>query len=183
MKKACSNSSSDSESDDDSDDDEDFEEAKCKKSVVMKVEINQPQKVESKQQEQKMVVVEEVKEEASPVQEVSVSKPDLNKVLSGQTSDGNWQTSSQAVLAAFIDSDNIQDDQINSVLSQVEFKGGVDRDTVYLTLLAWYILREVFADSENEWQLIVDKAKNWLEAAGVSKPANLVKKFTLPLHD
>jgi len=50
-------------------------------------------------------------------------------------------------------------------------------------LLAWYILREAFADSEDEWQLIVDKAKNWLEAAGVSKPANLVKKFTLALLD
>ena len=72
--------------------------------------------VEMKQEKEEISPLqEEVKEmkKPSPVQKVDVSKPDLNKVLSGQTSNGSWQRSSQAVLAAFIDGDNIMDDEIN----------------------------------------------------------------------
>ena len=35
----------------------------------------------------------------------------------------------------------------------------------------------------DEWQLIVSKAKAWLEKVGVPKPANFIKKFTLVLLD
>jgi len=50
-------------------------------------------------------------------------------------------------------------------------------------LLAWFILEEVFADKEDEWRLIVSKAKSWLESVGVQKPAGLVKKFSVNLRD
>ena len=52
-----------------------------------------------------------------------------------------------------------------------------------MTLLAIYVLEEAFADYEAEWSLIVRKAKTYLEQAGVDKPNNLVKKFSLMLKD
>ena len=44
---------------------------------------------------------------------------------------------------------------------------GTDIETVYLTLLAIYILQESFPDHEDEWQLIVAKAITFLEQAGI----------------
>ena len=54
-------------------------------------------------------------------------------------------------------------------------------DSVYLTLLALYILQESFADREDEWKLIAVKAKNWLVSAGVPRPKTYLKMFTLEL--
>ena len=56
---------------------------------------------------------------------------------------------------------------------------GADIETVYLTLLAIYILREAYDDYEDEWQLLVKKAYKWLQSIGVAKPAAIIKKFTL----
>ena len=56
---------------------------------------------------------------------------------------------------------------------------GTDIETVYMTLLAIYILQESFPDHEDEWQLIVAKAISFLEQAGILKPDNLVKQFTI----
>ncbi len=50
-----------------------------------------------------------------------------------------------------------------------------------MTLLAWYILEEVYGDAEDEWQLIVSKAKKWLISVGVERPAQLIKMFNMPL--
>jgi len=66
---------------------------------------------------------------------------------------------------------------LNQVLSSASIKKGATRESVYLTLLALYILEEAFADKEDEWQLIAGKAKSWLNSAGIPKPAALVRKF------
>jgi len=44
---------------------------------------------------------------------------------------------------------------------------GTDIETVYMTLLAIYILQESFPDHEDEWQLIVAKAYSFLDQAGI----------------
>ena len=53
------------------------------------------------------------------------------------------------------------------------------KEQVYVTLLAIYLLDEVFSDKEDEWRLLVRKAKAYLRSAGVEKPDRLIKKFTL----
>ena len=60
---------------------------------------------------------------------------------------------------------------------------GTDAEAVYLTLLAWYILEEAYEDDEDQWQLIISKAKTWLESVGVPKPAKLVKQFSISLRE
>ena len=47
-------------------------------------------------------------------------------------------------------------------LNQVQLQGGADVMTVYLTLLALYILAEAFEDDEDEWQMIASKARDFL---------------------
>ena len=55
------------------------------------------------------------------------------------------------------------------------------RDLVWATLLALYILSKKFDDKESEWQLIATKAKKYLKAQGIPKPDNVLKglKFAL----
>ena len=52
-----------------------------------------------------------------------------------------------------------------------------DIETVYVTILALYILEEAFGDFEDQWQMIASKARKWLETAGVKKPSTLARKF------
>lgn len=87
------------------------------------------------------------------------------------------------MLAACVESGDIEDAAVRQALSAVALVAGVDPEVVYETLLAWYILEESFSDEEDQWQLIVSKAKSWLESAGVPKPATIVNKFSLILKD
>ena len=58
---------------------------------------------------------------------------------------------------------------------------GVDKETLYVTLLAIYVLAEVFGDKEDEWTLLVRKAKAFLKKAGIAKPDKLYSQFNLQL--
>ena len=111
-------------------------------------------------------------------------KPDLNTFLSGSTSDGFWLKQSRAILIACLQTSDQhgEDSEVRQALSQMTLTDGYQAEIVYLTLLAWYILMEAFINNEAEWQLIVTKAKAWLEKAGVPKPAQFVKKFTLAVR-
>ena len=124
---------------------------------------------------------EDIPVQAAPKKKES-TRPDFSTLISGQTSNGAWSLESQKTLASCIaDGENFTDQKIYRALDQFDLKA--DRQVIYLTLLAWYILQESFAELEDEWQLIVSKAKKWLESVGVSKPANIVKKFSLSLRN
>ena len=77
----------------------------------------------------------------------------------------------------------LDDADVQQALDSIQLADEANRETIYLTLLAIYILQEAFPDYEDEWTLIVRKARNFLEEAGVQKPSNLVKKFTLTVLD
>lgn len=66
-------------------------------------------------------------------------------------------------------------------LNQLTLSPGTPTDTVYVTLLAIYVLREAYDDYEAEWTLLVKKATQWLQSVGVAKPANIIKKFSLTI--
>ena len=130
---------------------------------------------------------EDVPVKAAPKQEekkvAKNTKPDFSTLINGQTSSGAWSLESQQTLASCIaEGESLTDQKVDQALDQFELKNGADRQVVFLTLLAWYILQESFAQLEDEWQLIVSKSKKWLESVGVSKPANIVKKFSLSLR-
>ena len=48
------------------------------------------------------------------------------------------------------------------LLGQIELKAGTDSTTIYLTLLALYILTEAYEDYEDQWQMIASKARSYL---------------------
>ena len=52
-------------------------------------------------------------------------------------------------------------------------------EEVFLTLLALYVLEELFSDREEEWSLIADKAKKFLKQAGIAKPDSYLNKIEL----
>ena len=81
------------------------------------------------------------------------------------------------MLVACLEDGAIEDEKVRQILRGIPLTA--DFETVYLTLLAWYILEEAFEDEKVEWQLIVDKTKSWLKSVGVSQPAKVLKKFTL----
>lgn len=55
------------------------------------------------------------------------------------------------------------------------------RGDVITTLVALYILTEVFDDKEDEWTLLVKKAKTWLKQQGIDKPESLYKNINLTI--
>ena len=52
-------------------------------------------------------------------------------------------------------------------------------EVIYVTLLAMYVLEEEFDDKEDQWTLLVRKAKTFLKGCGVSKPDRLIQAFKL----
>ena len=58
---------------------------------------------------------------------------------------------------------------------------GADKDVLYVTLLAIFVLTEVFAENEDQWTLLVRKAKTYLKSQGVTKPEKLISDFNLQL--
>ena len=70
---------------------------------------------------------------------------------------------------------------MREVLETISMQANTDKEQVYVTLLAMYLLLEVFGHREDEWTLLVRKAKNYLREAGVDKPDKVLKKFNLEI--
>lgn len=68
-------------------------------------------------------------------------------------------------------------DSILSMLDEYKLTENIDKTTISLTLLALYILREVFDDRKDEWELLAKKAKEYLKQIGLPKADSIVSKF------
>ena len=106
-------------------------------------------------------------------------KPSFDSVIALQSSDGNWSASAREVLARCIDGGAVEDPAVRQALSTCLAGSNQAIDEAYFTLLALFILEEAFPDKEKEWQLIADKARSYLEQAGVTNVQALVRKFSL----
>ena len=75
-----------------------------------------------------------------------------------------------------------------SVLDQTlleQLKGlvsGVSAEDALATLIAMYVLQEVFESEEEEWSLLAKKAKNCLVAAGIEKPNAILKQISFSIR-
>ena len=119
-----------------------------------------------------MASVQEAKPTATPI-------PTFDNLIENQHSDGFWTSKAEAVLQLFTVSNELKDETVQELIGKVKFTAGTDLDCVYLTLVALFILREVFEDKKDEWELIAKKAKDYLKNAGLTKPDSIVKKFSL----
>ena len=74
----------------------------------------------------------------------------------------------------------MDDQDVMSALKQMSLSA--DIETVYVTMLAIYILAEAFGDKEDEWTLVVRKAKTFMKNSGVDKPDKIMRLFTLEIQ-
>ena len=109
---------------------------------------------------------------------ISADLPSFEAVLNGQHSSGYWASSEASILASCTEQGSVEDENVRQMIASIN-PTETDIETVYLTLLAIYILHTSFPDHEDEWQLIVAKAIAFLEQAGIEKPYNLVFWFTI----
>ena len=73
--------------------------------------------------------------------------------------------------------------QIDVMIAELTTDGKMTapRGDVITTLVALYILSEVFDDKEDEWTLLAKKAKTWLRQQGIDKPESLYKNINLKI--
>lgn len=80
---------------------------------------------------------------------------------------------SASVLARFFTAKKVPPQQLDANVAQ--------KETVWLTLLALYILEDQYLDREGEWTLLAQKAKAFLKKNGVSKPDKAILKLQFDL--
>ena len=120
----------------------------------------------------------EVSKRVAPVVD-NTPKVDYREIIRGQASQGSWKLESKETLRKCLVARETEQVDVRDAIRQETLKDGSDEETVYLTLLAIYILQEGYQDFEDEWSLIVAKAIKYLETVGVRKPEDLVSTFTL----
>lgn len=113
---------------------------------------------------------------------MSDGKPSFENVIGSQHNTGYWAADTTYVFEGLFKDKQVEDAGVRQALdSLINLNPDEDKDALFMTLLAIYVLAEVFADKEDQWVLIVRKAKSFLKKAGVSKPEKLIRQFTLTL--
>lgn len=74
-------------------------------------------------------------------------KPAFDDFIKMQSSEGFWDATSRAMLESCIEGGLTDDSVVLSALNEL----GITDISVYLTLLALFILEEAYTDNEEEW--------------------------------
>ena len=109
-------------------------------------------------------------------------KLSFEEVISVQHPSGYWGADKKPYLTGCFKARNIEDIDVRQKLDQALADSEVSdaqKETLYVTLLAIYVLTEVFASQKDQWTLLVRKAKSYLKSAGVVKPELLLNQFKL----
>ena len=107
------------------------------------------------------------------------TKPSFDSLISLQSSSGFWKADASTLFARCILDGQIEDPSVRQAVQELNLAEDVDKESIYFTLLALFILEEVYQEKESEWQLIAVKAITWLVQVGVTQPQGVVRKFTL----
>jgi hypothetical protein len=114
---------------------------------------------------------------AKPVSQPKVDMtppPSFEVLISLQLSAGNWSESCRHTLAQFTKNNSLEDKKLAKMFPLIY---GTNR----MTLIALYIIEELFPHLSDESEMIVRKAKKYLTENGVSKPDNCIKHISLVL--
>ena len=103
----------------------------------------------------------------------------LDDIIRHQNTDGYWQEGAIATFAVFLRDGQIEDEDVREAIEDATLVDGVSKDQVYATLLAIFILLEKFSNQEDEWNLLVRKAKTFLRDSGLDKPDKVLRRFNL----
>ena len=111
-----------------------------------------------------------------PARRPSTPHPSFEQLISAQSSMGFWSEDKlNSLLKKFFSGDNVFDKAFQAAHPQVTGK-------LYATLIALYILEELFGDQGGESELIKRKARNYLISNGIDKPGNLLKELSLTIR-
>ena len=96
---------------------------------------------------------------------------------------GYWYSDKRPHFAAFFQNGQTDDADVRQALEALSasLQPEADKETILVTLLAIYVLTEIFDDKEGQWTLLVPKAKTFLKGAGITKPDRLLQEFKLQL--
>lgn len=134
--------------------------------------------VESRARRSTAAVAEESKQSVQKPSAPKSSGPSLESVIASQSTEGYWPASTKASLAAFFKDGMVDDSDVFEIVANL---GSADAEQIYATLLAIFLLTEAFSHKEDEWTLLVRKAKAYLKAAGLDKSDKVLRKFNLEL--
>ena len=113
---------------------------------------------------------------SKPVTKAPVVLPTFEQVITAQSSSGFWSKDKiMSLLEKFFDGGNAFDSAF--MKSHPEIK-----DDLYATLIAIYILEQVFSMYSDEAELILRKAKNYLKNNGIKNPGNLIDELSLTIR-
>ncbi|CDW72325.1 UNKNOWN [Stylonychia lemnae] len=97
-----------------------------------------------------------------------------NDLIMDQSSQGYWQ--SAQVIQSFIEEDIFSDQDLIKEIKQL-LNDQVAFDSIWITLLALYILQKKFNSKKNEWKLVAQKGNFYIRLYGIKKPDNFIKKI------
>ena len=143
--------------------DEEEEEEQEELSVPEKIEISAPVLKEMIMLPMKPYKVDLLSVKRS----APAATPTFESLISHQTFSGNWTASVVPVLEKFFK---------DAPLTHPDYS-----EDIWVTLLAIYILTEVFDSQEGEWTMLAKKAKDYLKQQGVGKPDQLLRKMEFDL--
>ena len=109
-------------------------------------------------------------------------KPQFDQIIEAQTSEGNWKVQSLSLFENLVASQDLKDLDLLKALKLDQYKQIADIESVYVTLLAIYILEKVYASEASEAAMIIANGKTYCKNAGVRNPNAILKKFTFLLR-
>ena len=137
---------------------------------------------EMAQASMKKAKAKDMKKPASE-KKAAVKRATLDQIISAQHTSGYWLETSKSLFDTFIASgDSFDFDTIDEVNKAIDnCKMSAMRGVIIATLVALFILMEVFEDQEDEWTLVAKKAKTWLKSRGIDKPETYYKNMSLQI--
>ena len=119
--------------------------------------------------------MEETEEEVK--EDVFVVKPSFEELTSQMNTRGYWSESANDTLRMYFVGQNIDDANLRKAMDAQQWAAQLpcNQQCIFLTILALFVLKEVFVDREDEWQLLAQKAKNLLRECGIKRPDGFIK--------
>ena len=110
-------------------------------------------------------------------------KPLFSEIIAAQTPDGNWMQQSLELFKNIVAAAVIQDANVIEALDAAQLDTSKQEyATLYVTLLAIYILQNAYKDEADEAVMIIANAKAFCKLAGIRNPGTVIKKFELSLR-
>ncbi|CDW74004.1 UNKNOWN [Stylonychia lemnae] len=135
----------------------------------------------------------ELKEEMKQKSSAAISRPQsaaisqqlkkkaskLDSLINDQSSVGNWN--SAKLIFSFLNENLFAEDLERDITQMIKDKNL--QKQVLLTILALFILKEIFDDKEDEWVMIAKKAKTYLREQGIEKVDQFYKKYNVSIKE